>query len=140
RTAAPAATAPPKPRVLLIGDSHTLGWGVEDDQTFASVLASEFGYRTVNLGVSSYGTPRELGWLERQGKPLPDDRVVLQYSDNDFDENRQFVETGHIGPYVKADFDRYIGSYRPVPPRTWPVAGVLIQSLWRDVRHQLPFG
>src|SRR5262245_21935930 len=55
-TPAPRDTGKPRPRLVIVGDSHAMGWGVQDDETFASVLASEYGYPTVNLGVSSYGT------------------------------------------------------------------------------------
>src|SRR4051794_16805571 len=40
--------------VVALGDSHTQGWGVGDDQTFSSILTTEFGYLAKNLGIASY--------------------------------------------------------------------------------------
>ena len=137
RTAPPAASAR-RPRLIMLGDSHTMGWGVEDGETFASLLASEYGFQTLNLGVASYATPRELRRLEREVPLLPDDVIVLQYCDNDLDENRRFAATGRVGPYQQADFERYIQTYRPVPTATLPVTGLVLRMLWRDVRNQLP--
>jgi GDSL-like Lipase/Acylhydrolase len=75
----------PEYDVVAIGDSHTQGWGVGDDQTFSYLLESQFGYLTKNLGVASYATMRELEVLDKYGK---DSRyVIVQYCDNDFSEN-----------------------------------------------------
>ena len=69
RTAAPTHLAAHSigegARVIVLGDSHAMGWGVEDYDTFRQCTGLEFGYETVNLGVSSYGTVRELRRLER---------------------------------------------------------------------------
>lgn len=71
--------------VVAIGDSHTHGWGVGDDQTFSSILASEFGYASRNLGIGSYATMRELEVLSQYGSNAK--YVVIQYCNNDFGEN-----------------------------------------------------
>ncbi len=134
--AAPDATA--RPRLVMLGDSHTMGWGVEDDETFASLLASEFGYPTVNLGVSSYGTARELRRLEHYVELRPDDVIVLQYSDNDLPENRHFLATGHVGPYEPSEFEESVQSHRATPATTWPVSARLVTLIWRDVMNQVP--
>jgi hypothetical protein len=140
RTAAPrtADHAVSRPRLVMIGDSHTMGWGVQDEETFASLLASEKGYPTVNLGAGSYGTPRELRRLELDANLRPDDVVVLQYCDNDLAENRRFLATGRVGPYELSEFQQFIGAYRPTPAETWPVSALLARSLWRGVMNQAP--
>lgn len=75
--------------VVLIGDSHTQGFGVNGDQTFAEVLRTKYHLRTRNLGTSSYATQRELEALKMYSDGAK--VVVLQYCDNDADENNKSV-------------------------------------------------
>jgi len=132
--AAPAAPgATPKPRLVIVGDSHAMGWGVEDDETFASVLARDYGYPTINLGVPSYGTTRELLKLERDVVLAPDDILLIQYCNNDLNENRRYLRLGSIGPYDQEAFDK-LAAARPIATAPLPVAGHLIRKLWQELQ------
>jgi hypothetical protein len=74
----PAAPAPGRRRVLLLGDSITFGTGVDEAETFAERLgAVSPALLGVNLGVSGYGTDQELLLLEREGFAFRPDAVVL---------------------------------------------------------------
>src|SRR5688572_20115164 len=53
------------PRVISLGDSFAMGWGVEQDQTYAAGVAAKTGLRVLNAGISSYGTAREIALLKR---------------------------------------------------------------------------
>jgi lysophospholipase L1-like esterase len=78
------------PRVVMLGDSVTMGWGVEQDEAFPSVFERQTGWRTLNAGISSYGTVRELRLLARLDRRRLE-HIVIQYSGNDFRENEQLV-------------------------------------------------
>jgi hypothetical protein len=71
--------------VAVIGDSFANGAGVADDQTFSYLLESSYHYKTVNLGIGSYATMRELEVLSEYGKDAK--YVVVQYCNNDLAEN-----------------------------------------------------
>lgn len=77
------------PEVIVAGDSFAMGWGVEQDETFAQVLEKKTGFKVLNMGVASYGTAREMRALD-----LVDTSrlryLILQYSDNDYEENKDF--------------------------------------------------
>lgn len=77
--------------VVLIGDSHTQGFGVNDSETFSDILRTRYHFRTKNLGISSYATLRELESLKAYtgGEKV----VVLQFCNNDADENKRAVES-----------------------------------------------
>jgi lysophospholipase L1-like esterase len=82
------------PELVVLGDSIAMGWGVAQEETFASLIARATGRRVLNAAVSSYGTAREMRMLERV------DRrrlawVIVQYNANDSGENREFVQRGH---------------------------------------------
>ena len=73
--------------IVLLGDSHTMGWGVNDEETFANILQVNTKKPVFNLGVSSYGTERELKRFALSGLVDKVDTVVIQYSENDHGEN-----------------------------------------------------
>ena len=79
------------PDVIVVGDSYTMGWGVQQDETLARVLGRASGLKVLNAGVSSYGTVREMKLLDR----LDTSRtrfLVVQYNDTDLVENLAFRE------------------------------------------------
>lgn len=84
---------PDRGRLIVVGDSQAMGWGVQDEETFASVLAAEHGFEVFNLAVSSYGTARELLRLQNEFDLRNDDIVVIQYNLNDLNENLAFLKS-----------------------------------------------
>ena len=82
------------PEIIFLGDSFTMGWGTPDDSCFASFVKRATPHKTLNAGISSYGTAREIKLLNR----LDTDSLktlVIQYHNNDFEENREYVN----GPF-----------------------------------------
>lgn len=93
-------------RVVVLGDSQAMGWGVNDGETFASVLAAELGIDVLNLAVSSYGTARELLRLQQEVSLGDGDVVVIQYHPNDLRENLAFLRSGGLPRRVPSDLAR----------------------------------
>ncbi|HEY0679179.1 MAG TPA: hypothetical protein VGD17_12900 [Chitinophagaceae bacterium] len=82
------------PDVICIGDSYTMGWGVEQDETFASRLETATGLKVLNAGMSSFGTVRELRMLSRLDTSNCK-WVVLQYCDNDVAEIKPYIDSNY---------------------------------------------
>lgn len=83
----------PKPAgagIAVIGDSHAMGWGVNDHETFSAHLQKLSNRPVYNLGVASYGTAREMIRLEKSGLLDRVDTVLIQYCNNDRQENLKF--------------------------------------------------
>lgn len=86
---------PKKPgelRLLLLGDSFTYGFGVNDDQTFASQLErdlrdQQIDAEVINAGCPGKGTDYELKLFQTVGAKLQPDVTVLCFFPNDFDDN-----------------------------------------------------
>ncbi|MCK5942324.1 MAG: SGNH/GDSL hydrolase family protein [Planctomycetes bacterium] len=89
--------AMPKPadtfRVVMLGDSVTFGWGVDDEVTFARRLETTWNageprtrLEVVNTGLPKYDTNQEAAMLRRIALPLDPDLVVLTYVTNDVSE------------------------------------------------------
>jgi len=84
------------PRLVFLGDSFTMGWGVDENQTYADLTGRKLGVKTLNAGISSYGTYREM-LLFSKIKRDSVDLVVLQYCDNDREENEARNEPNNQG-------------------------------------------
>jgi lysophospholipase L1-like esterase len=82
--------APDEIRILCLGDSFTLGYGVADAETYPLQLEElltqrwpKKSTRVLNAGVQGYATYHELDWLRDKGLALKPDAVVLAVYFND---------------------------------------------------------
>lgn len=73
--------------IAVLGDSHAMGWGVNDKDTFANALQQYTQKPVYNLAVSSYGTHREIKRLIQTGIISKVDTILIQYCENDIGEN-----------------------------------------------------
>ena len=76
--------------IVVLGDSHAMGWGVNDKETFSYFLQDLAKQPVYNLAVSSYGTEREIVRLEKSGLLENSDIIIIQYHENDLKENENF--------------------------------------------------
>ena len=81
-----AAVAPAgKKRVICSGDSFTLGYGVDDTQTWCALLAAdEPSLETVNMGQAGYGLDQAYLWYVRDGLPLRPQVQLFSIINDDF--------------------------------------------------------
>lgn len=75
-------------RILFVGDSVTLGWGVAATDSFVQRVAGLLGagdreVRAINGGCGSYNSAQELAFTQRYVPALAPDLVVLTYVEND---------------------------------------------------------
>ncbi len=79
------------PEIIVLGDSFAMGWGVEKSENFSTLLREMTGMKTLNAGISSYGTARELALLKRlDTRKLK--YLIIQHCDNDAEENSSFLK------------------------------------------------
>lgn len=76
-------------KVVLLGDSHTYGFSVNDADTLNAQLKSRHNIDALNLGVPIYATYRELAAAEDHAPNA--EVLVLQYCENDFGENSEYL-------------------------------------------------
>ena len=74
-------------RLIFLGDSLTLGWGVKKEDTFSSILEEKFSHvrptEIINFGVGNYNTEQEAHLFLDKGLRYHPDEVVLFYFIND---------------------------------------------------------
>ena len=79
--------------IVFLGDSFTMGWGVEQEESFPKVMEQLSGIRTLSLGMPSFGSAREfLAW--KKYRPEKPRLVVWQFCSNDIAENAAYVSDG----------------------------------------------
>ena len=74
--------------IAALGDSLTMGWGVNNDETYSFNLQKLTNKKVINLGVASYGTVREIKRLKLNKFYDQVDTVIIQYHLNDIYENK----------------------------------------------------
>ena len=86
RHAGELAPVPPagKKRVVCSGDSFTLGYGVDDSQTWCALLAANAPLETVNMGQAGYGVDQAYLWYVRDGLPLRPQVQLFSIINDDF--------------------------------------------------------
>lgn len=82
------------PQVVVVGDSYAMGWGVEQNETFAKIIQAKTGLTVLNCAVSSYGTAREMMLLKKVKRERMK-YLIIQYCNNDYDENLSFLNNGN---------------------------------------------
>lgn len=92
-----------QPEIIVLGDSHTMGWGVNQDSTFAQRLEKLTNRKVLNAGISSYGTAREMT-LFQQLDTSKLKVLIVQYCENDFIENQKFTTQGKLNISSKQDY------------------------------------
>ena len=84
----------PSHSVLFLGDSFTMGIGVNDGEEFPALIAKEFSQverlreiPIVNMGINDNGNGRWVKFLKREGYKYNPRLIVIQFHGNDFYDN-----------------------------------------------------
>jgi len=93
------------PEIVALGDSYTMGAGVEARESFVDRLERLVGRKILNAGVSSFGTEREFRMLKRLDTSNLK-VVIVQYSDNDIGENLAAVSANGFNIRIAAEYAR----------------------------------
>lgn len=107
-----------KKRMLVLGDSFTWGFGVEDQERFTEVLEQRYPqWEIINAGTSGYGTDQEYLYYLKRGQYYKPDVVVVLFYYNDFENNFKSEQYYYPKPYftLKENGDLVVHN-QPVPP------------------------
>ncbi len=110
-------------RVICLGDSFTMGYGVADDQSYPSQLQELCGgIQVVNMGQGGYGLDQDYLWYKRDGEPLAADVLVVAVIAEDFYRMGSNRFIGYAKPSLEAKDGKLIVRGVPVP-RSWGLRG-----------------
>lgn len=90
-----------KYRIIVLGDSLTFGWGVEQEDTFENILEEylnqKFPAEIINFGTGNYNTEQEVNLFIEKGLKYKPDKVVLFYFINDAEITPQKSKLWFLG-------------------------------------------
>jgi hypothetical protein len=103
-------------RLFCVGDSFTLGFGVDDGDTWCAQLhALVPGLETVNMGQGGYGLDQAFLWYRRDAAAFEHQFVVVAFIARDF-ERMRYAELGGYGkPRLGLLGDSLVVEGVPVP-------------------------
>jgi hypothetical protein len=104
-------------RVLCVGDSFTLGYGVDDAGTYEAELErQEPRLQAVNMGQGGYGVDQAYLWYARDGGKLDHDLVVFAFIATDFDRMLTARFGGRLEkPLLRVADGKLVADNVPVP-------------------------
>lgn len=120
-------------RLICLGDSFTLGYGVDDADTWPARLQQlRPGLDAVNMGSGGYSIGQCCLWFRRDGLPLRPDAVILAFVSDDI---WRMAGERMINGYGKPTFNLRDGRVeignQPVPPKI--EAGRMIGERWKTI-------
>lgn len=125
----PDYSAEPEPgvfRIVVVGDSYTMGFGVEEDEAYASVAQrllserrTERRFEVINLGIGGLAIELVMKRLEGIGLAYRPHLVVYGFTPNDI-EGPGYIEATSE---EKADFKRRMNRFASSP-------SLLLRDLW----------
>lgn len=100
------------PDIIALGDSYTLGWGVEQNECYPAKLESITNKKVLNAGMSSFGTAREmkmLSMLDTSNLKY----ITIQYCANDIEENESYLKNNsQLKISSRASYDSLVAKFK----------------------------
>lgn len=121
-----------KPSAICLGDSFTFGYGVNDDDTWCSLLSSQ--YNTINMGQGGYGLDQSFLWYWRDGAQFNHDLVISAFITEDFRRMQFDTFVGYPKPLLKTNGSALTLSEYPLPQpkQTSRLSSILHRSLYES--------
>ncbi len=109
-------------RIVCSGDSFTLGYGVDDEQTWCARLeAREPRFESVNMGQGGYGIDQAYLWYRRDGNPLEHQVQVFAFITADFARLLSDRFQGYGKPVLRLQRGELVIENTPVPRATFAI-------------------
>ena len=105
-----------KSRWICSGDSFTLGYGVDNDNTWAALLSSIIpDIETINMGQGGYGIDQSYLWFMRDGIKLRYDLLIFAFISADLTRAISPTFRDYSKPLLSVRDGRIIKNNIPVP-------------------------
>lgn len=90
-------------RVLVLGDSITFGYALDEIHTYPFILQQNLGgkYEVVNAGVVGYGLDQDYLLFKREGVKYHPDILIVGFSVGDIYDSMCSMRYGMYKPYLK---------------------------------------
>lgn len=134
----PRERTPGLARIACVGDSHTFGWGVGDEECWPAVLARELQPTEVlNAGVNGYDAEQEARFLELEVLGWKPDLVLWQFFLNDAGMRDMPLESGQEAGWLLRVAYPGRGGFVGAARAHWRTLDLVLDRLWRRGALQL---
>lgn len=105
-------------RILMLGDSFTWGYGVEQEETFSELLEEKTNTNVINAGATSYSPILEYLFLKNKGLSYQPEVVILNLDLSDLqddyirEQKAQYDANGELIAVYNPDKDGFIYNLR----------------------------
>jgi len=105
------------PRLMILGDSYSFGYGVSDNETFSYLLGNEHlaDWSVMNLAVSATGTDQHYIMYEQIGEKFQPDVVLLGFYVLDFNRNTLSFRDYAKPMFIPGENGELVLTHSPVP-------------------------
>ncbi|KKK53549.1 hypothetical protein LCGC14_3093680, partial [marine sediment metagenome] len=116
----PYEKAEGKTRIILLGDSITFGFGLDEQDTFAYMLQQKApeNFEFINAGTVGYGTDQEYLFYRKEISRYEFDLMVVGFSGGDIFDNTSSIRYGANKPYFRLVDGQLMLFNVPVPEKT----------------------
>lgn len=122
-----------KYRIICLGDSFTMGYGVGDKDTFPALLEQlEPRIETINMGMGGYGIDQCYLWYLREGVAFEADLLLFSFIEGDF--NRMLPKgnvANRVKPLLELVEDKPVAVNLPIPNILEPSLGRRWGNFWK---------
>jgi hypothetical protein len=116
------------PPIVVLGDSHGMGWGVEQSSRFSEVIEQQCHVKVLNTALTSYGTYRETKLLNLAD--LDSCRLlIIQYCENDLAENQANLPVPQKSGIDAISF-QVAGKQNTINKSYFPFKGIFLSLRW----------
>jgi hypothetical protein len=115
-----AAVPAGKARIVCSGDSFTLGYGVDNEHTWCSLLSFlEPRLEAVNMGQGGYGVDQAYLWHKRDGAKIEHQVHLFAFITGDFSRMKYDSFEGYPKPVLDVENGTLVVKNVPVPRRNY---------------------
>jgi hypothetical protein len=116
-----------KVRIICSGDSHTLGHGVSNENTWCEKLTTiNNRIESVNMGQGGYGIDQAYLWYMRNSNKMDHDIHIFAFITADFMRMKTDDFRGYGKPLLKLQDGTLVNKNRPVPKRSYLIPKLAI--------------
>jgi hypothetical protein len=116
-----------KVRIVCSGDSFTLGFGVDDENTWCQQLTNiDKQLETVNMGQGGYGVDQAYLWYKRDEAKFDHDVVLFAFIADDFPRMESDTFMGYGKPYLTVREGELSQENYPVPRRSYDASWLTV--------------
>ncbi len=109
-----------KVRIICSGDSFTMGYGVDNDDTWCQLLVSiNDRIESVNMGQAGYGVDQAYLWYKRNSTKFDHDIHLFAFITEDFKRMQRKTFHGYAKPVLELQNGVLFTKNTPVPKRSY---------------------